>query len=147
MKLFILSHTLVLIKKIKGNKETSLVYFCYQSSNINCQKGNSYCEIAHMYLNQILDIRKKLLFVHCITFIYLALYHVIYLLFVIISMFYGFLWNEKVAERNWIIWIKLNWNEWKELALVMRKCLPFLIIDANHKPFWQAKKKKKKVHN
>ena len=46
MKLFILSHTLVLIKKIKGNKETSLVYFCYQSSNINCQKGNSYCEIA-----------------------------------------------------------------------------------------------------
>ena len=48
MKLFILSHTLVLIKKIKGNKETSLVYFCYQSSNINCQKGNSYCEIAHM---------------------------------------------------------------------------------------------------
>ena len=49
MKLFILSHTLVLIKKIKGNKETSLVYFCYQSSNINCQKGNSYCEIAHIH--------------------------------------------------------------------------------------------------
>ena len=49
MKLFILSHTLVLIKKIKGNKETSLVYFCYQSSNINCQKGNSYCEIAHIW--------------------------------------------------------------------------------------------------
>ena len=49
MKLFILSHTLVLIKKIKGNKETSLVYFCYQSSNINCQKGNSYCEIAQMW--------------------------------------------------------------------------------------------------
>ena len=48
MKLFILSHTLVLIKKIKGNKETSLVYFCYQSSNINCQKGNSYCEIAQI---------------------------------------------------------------------------------------------------
>ena len=48
MKLFILSHTLVLIKKIKGNEETSLVYFCYQSSNINCQKGNSYCEIAHI---------------------------------------------------------------------------------------------------
>ena len=50
MKLFILSHTLVLIKKIKGNKETSLVYFCYQSSNINCQKGNSYCEIAQIDL-------------------------------------------------------------------------------------------------
>ena len=42
MKLFILSHTLVLIKKIKGNKETSLVYFYYQSSNINCLKGNRY---------------------------------------------------------------------------------------------------------
>ena len=48
MKLFILSHTLVLIKKIKGNKETSLVYFYYQSSNMNCQKGNSYCEIAQL---------------------------------------------------------------------------------------------------
>ena len=56
MKLFILSHTLVLIKKIKGNKETSLVYFCYQSSNINCQKGNSYCEIA-----QILTVNSALL--------------------------------------------------------------------------------------
>ena len=51
-KLFILSHTLVLIKKIKGNKETSLVYFCYQSSNINCQKGNSYCEIAQVHYHK-----------------------------------------------------------------------------------------------
>ena len=49
MKLFILSYTLILIKKIKGNKETSLVYFYYQSSNINCQKGNSYCEIAQIH--------------------------------------------------------------------------------------------------
>ena len=53
MKLFILSHTLILIKKIKGNKDSSLVYFYYQSSNINCQKGNSYCEIAHIYMYAI----------------------------------------------------------------------------------------------
>ena len=57
MKLFILSHTLVLIKKIKGNKETSLVYFCYQSSNINCQKGNSYCEIAQISIERLLTAR------------------------------------------------------------------------------------------
>ena len=38
MKLFILSHTLVLIKKIKGNKETSLVYFYLSKAQISIVK-------------------------------------------------------------------------------------------------------------